>query len=295
MTLGAQNLTTGSLVQWTGANTYGVVTNLDDRTIQVRWDSSGPPTQFAITDPPLLRVDLTGQRVRLTSTGENAAVLDPTPSDTPSWRCFLATGGGKTVNVPEADLRPLAVTDPIGRFKDSLIGSLQQYRLQEVTRWYRNLHLYDELVSLGQIGVDIKPHQVSVVHKVISNYPHRFLLCDEVGLGKTIEAGMVLKELRARGGAQRVLAIVPPNLIGQWHFEMKSKFNESFSVLNTDTVRFLRNQGQHDNPFTFSDSILCSSSWVANPDWAELCSRVNWDLVILDEAHHARSRVPATG
>ena len=289
MTLRDQKFTVGSLVQWTGAKTYGLVTNLDDRLIHVRWDSSGPPTQFAITDPPLLRVDLTGQRVRLISTGENAAVLESTLSETPAWRCFVATVGGRTVNVPEADLRPLAVTDPIGRFKANLIGSLQQYRLQEVTRWYRILHLYDELVSLGQIGVDIKPHQVSVVHKVVSNYPHRFLLCDEVGLGKTIEAGMVLKELRARGGAQRVLAIVPPNLVGQWHFEMKTKFNENFSVLNTDTVRFLRNQGQFDNPFTFSESILCSSSWVANQTWAELCSRVNWDLVIVDEAHHARS------
>ncbi len=290
MTLSNQMLTVGSLVQWTGARTYGVVTNIDDSMIHVRWDSSGPPTQFAVADPPLLRVDLTGQRVRLVSTGENAAVLSSTPSETPAWTCFLATAGGKTVNVPEADLRPLAVTDPIGRFKSDLIGSLQQYRLQEVTRWYRISHLYNELVSLGQIGVDIKPHQVSVVHKVVSSYPHRFLLCDEVGLGKTIEAGMVLKELRARGGAQRVLVIVPPNLVGQWHFEMKTKFNESFSVINTDTVRFLRDQGQVDNPFTFSDSILCSSSWVANPTWAELCSRVNWDLVILDEAHHARSR-----
>ena len=289
MTLSNQRLTVGSLVQWTGAKTYGVVTDVDERMIEVRWDSPGPPTQFVNTDPPLLRVDLAGQRVRLDSTGENAAVLESTPSDTPAWRCFVATAGGKTVNLPEADLRPLAVTDPIGRFKANLIGSLQKYRLQEVTRWYRILHLYDELVSLGQIGVDIKPYQVSVVHKVVSNYPHRFLLCDEVGLGKTIEAGMVLKELRARGGAQRVLAIVPPNLVGQWHFEMKTKFNESFSVLNTDTVRFLQNQGQVDNPFTFSDSILCSSSWVGNPTWAELCSRVNWDLVILDEAHHARS------
>ena len=151
------------------------------------------------------------------------------------------------------------------------------------------MHLYDELVSLGQVGVDIKPHQVSVVHKVVSNYPHRFLLCDEVGLGKTIEAGMVLKELRARGGAQRVLAIVPPNLVGQWQFEMKSKFNETFSVLNTATVNHLANQGQTQNPFTFSQSILCSSHWVSNPKWADLCAQVNWDLVIVDEAHHARS------
>ncbi len=151
------------------------------------------------------------------------------------------------------------------------------------------MHLYDELVSLGQVGVDIKPHQVSVVHKVVSNYPHRFLLCDEVGLGKTIEAGMVLKELRARGGAQKVLAIVPPNLVRQWQFEMKSKFNESFSVLNTDTIRFLEGQTRSENPFNFSESILCSSYWVSNPKWADLCAEANWDLVIVDEAHHARS------
>ncbi len=151
------------------------------------------------------------------------------------------------------------------------------------------MNLYNDLVSLGQIGVDIKPHQVSVVHKVISNYPHRFLLCDEVGLGKTIEAGMALKELRARGGAQRVLAIVPPNLVRQWQFEMKTKFNEAFSVLNADTVRFLENRGDTGNPFISSESVLCSSGWVSGPRWAKLCAEVDWDLVIVDEAHHARS------
>ena len=139
--------------------------------------------------------------------------------------------------------------------------------------------------------MDLKPHQVSVVHKVVSAYPHRFLLCDEVGLGKTIEAGMVLKELRSRGAAERVLAIVPPNLAHQWQFEMKTKFNEAFSLLNTDTVRFLQDsQGFDRNPFTFSDSVLCSSSWVVNDPWANQCSTVDWDLVIVDEAHHARSR-----
>ena len=216
------------------------------------------------------------------------AALEPTASTHPAWKCFVE--GGKTVNVPEADLRPLPIIDPVDRFKAGLIGSSKQYRLQEVTRSYHVMHLYDELVSLGQVGVDIKPHQVAVVHKVVSNYPHRFLLCDEVGLGKTIEAGMALKELRARGGARRVLAIVPPNLVGQWQFEMKSKFNETFSVLNTATVRYLRDQGRSGNPFTAFDSILCSSGWVANPQWAALCSAVDWDLIIVDEAHHARSR-----
>ena len=140
--------------------------------------------------------------------------------------------------------------------------------------------------------MDIKPHQVSVVHQVISNYPHRFLLCDEVGLGKTIEAGMILKELRAREPDLPVLAIVPPNLVGQWQFEMKSKFNESFAVLNTQTVRHLSNQGYAGNPFAhpdYSDSVLCSSSWVVRDEIAQLCAEVDWDLIIIDEAHHARS------
>ena len=289
MSLGDGNIVVGALVQWTGAKTYGVIADRDHRMVYVRWDDAGPPPQFAISGPPLVRVALQGQQVELRSSGETAVALRSVASKPPAWECFVASNGGRTVNVPEADLRPVAITEPVGRFKANLVGSMKQYRLQEVTRWYRFMHLYDELVSLGHVGVDIKPHQVAVVHKVISNYPHRFLLCDEVGLGKTIEAGMVLKELRARGGAQRVLAIVPPSIVLQWYFEMKSKFNETFSVLNTATVRFLEGQGRTGNPFTYEESILCSSGWVANPKWAELCAAVDWDLVIVDEAHHARS------
>ena len=184
-----------------------------------------------------------GQQIRLVETGEHAVVLQAASSDAPAWLCLRRQRRRKNVNVPEAALRPVPVTDPVQRFQAGLIGSIQQYRLQDVTRSYRTMHLHDDLVSLGQSGVDIKPHQVSVVHKVVSNYPHRFLLCDEVGLGKTIEAGMILKELRARGGARRVLAIVPPNIVRQWHVEMKTKFNESFSVLNRNTVSYRENQG----------------------------------------------------
>ena len=288
MNVGDGSIVVGALVQWTGAKTYGVITDCDGGKIYVRWDNSGPPPQFAISDPPLARVNLEGQQVALKSSDEAAVALRAVATDTPAWECFVVSNGGRTINVPEADLRPVAITNPIGRFNAKYIGSMKQYRLQEVTRWYRLMHLYDELVSLGHIGVDIQTHQVAVVHKVISNYPHRFLLCDEVGLGKTIEAGMVLKELRARGGAQRVLAIVPPSIVRQWQFEMKSKFNEVFSVLDTSTVRYLENRGHSGNPFAFQESVLCSSGWIANPKWAELCVAVDWDLIILDEAHHAR-------
>ena len=287
-------LVTGALVRWAQRPGYGVIAEVGAASISVRWDEPGAPTQFKRRRPPLSRVALApGHVVKLRSTGETAAVLSLASPAPPVWQTFVTPLTGpppRTLNVPETDLRPVPIIDPVERFKSGNIGSLRRYRLRDIAQWYRELHLNDDLVSLGQVGVDLKPHQVAVVHRVISEYPHRFLLCDEVGLGKTIEAGMVLKELRARGGAERVLAIVPPNLLRQWQFEMKSKFNERFSVLNSATVAFLKNQGFDDNPFTYSDSVLCSSRWIAHRKWAPLCAAVDWDLVIVDEAHHVRSR-----
>ena len=201
MTSGEGNLIRGALVQWTMGNGYGVIVAVDERLITVRWDEEGIPTQFAAGNPPLSRVDLIGTPVCRRSTGEDVAVLNPVGGAMPVWRCRIYPQSGSPMmsNVAEEDLRPLSITDPIERFQIGDIGSMKKYRLQEVPRWYRVQHLHDDLVSLGQVQVDIKPHQVSVVHKVISDYPHRFLLCDEVGLGKTIEAGMALKELRAGG------------------------------------------------------------------------------------------------
>ena len=75
--------------------------------------------------------------------------------------------------MPEADLRPLAVTNPLERFRAGEIGSTKRYLLRQVAQQYQMQNLQDDLVSLGQSQVDIQPHQVSVVHKVISSYPHR--------------------------------------------------------------------------------------------------------------------------
>ena len=288
-----QLLVPGALVQWDHVKTYGIIATNDGQMIHVHWDDAGHPPQFSASDPPLSRVDFVGRPVQRKSTGQNVAVLGPVAAATPTWRCqvFSSTGTATTTNVPETDLRPRPITDPLDRFHAGEIGSTKRYLLRQVAQQYRIQNLQDDLVSLGQSQVDIQPHQVSVVHKVISNYPHRFLLCDEVGLGKTIEAGMALKELRARGGAQRVLAIVPPNLVRQWQFEMRTKFNEPFAVLNTATVNNLQANGYYGNPFAHPDysNVLCSSNWVSNQRWKDLCTEAYWDLIILDEAHHARS------
>ena len=290
-----RDLVPGALVEWDSQKAaYGVVTSNDGHRIQVQWDDSGIPAEFAAANPPISLVRLTSRPVQRRSTGEYVAVLSPMAVAVPTWQCqvFPRSGGmPSTVSIPEADLRPVPVTDPLERFRAGEIGTTRRYLIRQVAEQYRHQNLHDDLVSLGQSQVDIQPHQVSVVHKVISNYPHRFLLCDEVGLGKTIEAGMALKELRARAGVRRVLAIVPPNLVSQWQFEMRTKFNEPFSVLNTPTVNRMREDGYHGNPFAHADysSVLCSSRWVTNARWRDSCAEAYWDLIILDEAHHARS------
>ena len=289
-----QSLVPGALVKWDDVKAYGVIASNNGQVVQVHWDDTGNPPQFSASDPPLIRVDFSGRPVQQKSTGHNIAILNLVQEAAmPTWRCqiFSPAGPLSIANIPEADLRPLPITDPLDRFRLREIGDTKRYQLRQVAQQYRMQNMQDDLVSLGQSQVDIQPHQVSVVHKVITNYPHRFLLCDEVGLGKTIEAGMVLKELRARGGAQRVLAIVPPNLVRQWQFEMRTKFNEYFSVLNTATVNKLRADGYYGNPFAHPEypSILCSSRWASNRRWKDLCAEAYWDLIILDEAHHARS------
>lgn len=287
---GGLDLVAGALVQWPDAPgaPLGVVTQVDGPRLHVRFDADPDPKIFNGRTGAVVRVPLSGM-VRRVTTGSVGHVHTQTTTVPPRWQVFL---DGRLVTVAESDLRPHVLDDPRSRLLDGRLGSARQFALAVTARRYEIEQLTNELVSLGEARVDIKPHQVSVVHRVISNYPHRFLLCDEVGLGKTVEAGLVLKELRARDAAARCLVIAPPNLVRQWQFELKSKFNETFSIINSDTVRFLRTtQGLDGNPFDAYDSVIVSSSWISGPEWAKQVTQTAWDMVIVDEAHHARVRV----
>ena len=286
----ARTLCNGALVRWPTAPgcPTGVVGSAGANQVSVLFDGEDEPKVFSARAGVLERVGLAGM-VRRISTGDVGVIQGMTTAAPPRWQVFV---NGKVITVAEGDLRPHVLDDPRSRAQSGRLGSARQFALAVTARRYEVEQLTNDLVSLGESRVDLKPHQVSVVHRVVSDYPHRYLLCDEVGLGKTIEAGLVLKELRARGGAARCIAIVPPNLIRQWQFELKSKFNEVFSILNTDTVRYLKSsQGYEGNPFEKFDSVIVSSGWISGEPWSKLMAEVPWDMVIVDEAHHARVRI----
>jgi len=142
---------------------------------------------------------------------------------------------------------------------------------------------YDPFFSLSIARVDPLPHQLEAVYDYFLKLPRiRFLLADDPGAGKTIMAGLLLKELKARGLVRRTLVVAPANLTFQWQRELKDKFPESFEVIRGETLR--NTYGL--NAWQDRDQVVTSISWVSRvEDAKESLLRSHWDLVIVDEAH----------
>ena len=145
---------------------------------------------------------------------------------------------------------------------------------------------FDNLISLPLLrDVELYPHQLKTVQTVLRRFRGRALLCDEVGLGKTIEAGMILLELLMRKLARRVLILTPPSLIEQWRGEMSRKFGLDF--VTHDDVAFTERGEQAWSAF---DRILASYHTARREPHRAAVTGQEWDVVIIDEAHHCRNR-----
>ena len=162
-------------------------------------------------------------------------------------------------------------------------GSAQHFRIGVEAHRLGLAYEYDPYFSLSIARVDPLPHQLEAVYGYFLKLPRiRFLLADDPGAGKTIMAGLLLKELKARGLVQRTLIVTPANLSFQWQREMKDKFRENFEVIRSDVLR--ANYGQ--NPWQDRDQVVTSISWVSRvEDARDSLLRSRWDLVIVDEAH----------
>lgn len=160
------------------------------------------------------------------------------------------------------------------------------YRLRLRAEFLRHAYRFDPLAGLSNARVEPKHHQVYVAHRVTRKPAPRMILADEVGLGKTIEAGLILKELRAREAAARTLVLVPANLATQWQQELRVKFNEEFTILDGDAARHFGRDGS--NPFAAGDSIIASLAFASRANRIAEITELPWDLVIFDEAHRVR-------
>ena len=151
----------------------------------------------------------------------------------------------------------------------------------EATR-FRYASLFDPLLAMNVSKIEPLPFQIEAVYGYVLKQPRiRFLIADDPGAGKTIMAGLVIKEMKLRRIAKRILIMTPGHLKDQWRRELKEKFDEKFVVLDRHTF----NAHYGENPWEKNEQIIASIDFAKQEEILPTLSSVHWDLVIVDEAH----------
>ncbi len=267
----------------------GIVTDISGRRVTLGFPAADEERTYAMDNAPLSRIifqmgeeieTFDGERLIVRAVEEIAGLL-----------MYHADDGGEELRkVSEVRLSSrVNFSAPHQRLFAGQFERNGAFRLRMATREHQN-RLRSSPVQ-GLIGARTRhlPHQVYIAHEVARRHAPRVLLADEVGLGKTIEAGLILHYQLHTGHASRVLVVVPDSLVHQWLVEMLRRFNLRFSIIDDS-----RYEAQLDdesdavsNPFEEAQLVICSQDFLAGDEQArEDAIAAGWDLLVVDEAHH---------
>ena len=279
----------------------GVVAQADRRRVELRFPASGESRIYAADGAPLQRVRFAvGDRV---SGPDGAAFAIEAVLEERGLLVYTAKGH----RLPESELRDtLRYDKPENRLLAGQADSWLTFDLRLET--HRRRHDLARLPVRGFLGgrVDLIPHQLYIAGEVARRELPRVLLADEVGLGKTIEAGLILHRLLISGKIGRVLIVVPDPLIHQWFIELLRRFSLTFRIYDFErcgqpgddaAVAESRRDvacnvstevsGELENPFLDEQLVLCGVHFLADdPRRAAQAAAAGWDLLVVDEAHH---------
>ncbi|MGO1297605.1 MAG: RNA polymerase-associated protein RapA [Vibrio sp.] len=265
----------------------GTVVAIDARTVSVMFAASEENRVYARHDAPVTRVTFNVGDVIDSQEGWQLHVEDI--SEDQGVLTYLGTR--MDTQEPNISLREIFLSHQI-RFnkpQDKLFAG-QVDRMDNFVLRYRALHnQYQQQKSpmrgLCGMRAGLVPHQLYIAHEVGRRHAPRVLLADEVGLGKTIEAGMIIHQQVLLGRAERVLIVVPENLQHQWLVEMMRRFNLHFSIF--DEERCVEAFAEAENPFDTQQFVLCSLEFLRKSRRRiEQAVDAEWDLLVVDEAHH---------
>lgn len=169
----------------------------------------------------------------------------------------------------------------------------ERYRLAAEAMRMRMASLFDPMLAVSSSAIDPLPHQIRAVYEEMLPKPGalRFLLADDPGAGKTIMAGLYLKELVLRGDVSRALIVAPGGLVEQWQEELAEKFDLEFTLLS----RELAEANMAGDPFATNPFLIARMDQLARDDeWLAHLDRSHWDLVVVDEAHRMAARYYGT-
>lgn len=173
-------------------------------------------------------------------------------------------------------------------WSDRVIHSLKPATSEKLQKLWLSLEaselpFIDNAATLTSAKVDLLPHQVTLVHRIANTQPRRFLIADEVGLGKTIETALILRELASRGALERTMMVVPAGLVENWRRELNDVFNLDFEIFGSEGDV----SDRRSNAFVKHDHLIVSIDTLKQPArMKRLIEAPPWDLVVFDEAHH---------
>jgi ATP-dependent helicase HepA len=269
----------------------GMVIEIEHRTVSIVFPAKGETRIYARADAPLTRVRFrVGDWVEKQD-GLILRVLELTEANgLIVYQC--EDEHGNRVELPEGRLSNfLQLNQPGERLLNAQIDRNKWFSLRSKTREIANRLQQSSVYGLAGSRTSLIAHQLYIAYEVSRRYAPRVLLADEVGLGKTIEAGLILHQLLLLERAQRALIVVPESLVHQWLVEMLRRFNLMFSIF--DEARLA--DPEHDdievddteNPFHGEQLVLCSLEYlVEHPQQAAHAQNGEWDLLVVDEAHH---------
>jgi len=180
----------------------------------------------------------------------------------------------------------MSLNTPQDRLFGGAVDDTRMFRLR-MESLYRNSAIKGCKVR-GLIGArtELIPHQLSIVNEVAKRFHPRALLADEVGLGKTIEACLIMHRLHLTGRADRVLILLPESLVHQWFVELLRRFNMLFSLFDEGRCQAIEANNQ-ENPFEDSQLVIASIDFLTeDSNRKQQAIDAGWDMLIVDEAHH---------
>ncbi|MDQ7730890.1 RNA polymerase-associated protein RapA [Halomonas sp. SpR8] len=261
----------------------GTVLNCDARSVTILFSASQETRTYNTRQAPLTRV-MFGSGDRVLSADGWQIIVDDSKE---SGGLITYIGEDKAGNLRELPEAKLADTMQFDQARDRLLTG-QVDRNDWFDLRFRTLHHYQRIEQHSALGfsgprIDLIPHQLYIANEVANRHAPRVLLADEVGLGKTIEAGLILHRLLLNGRVERALILVPDSLTHQWLVELLRRFSLNVSLLD-ETQSQAHGSA---NPFESAQLVLASQGWLfANPQRQEQALASQFDLLIVDEAHH---------
>ncbi len=194
---------------------------------------------------------------------------------------------GKDNKISETELGNVSVNHGVDdRLFMGDVDSPQAFALRRETLEYQYKRKLSPVNGFVGGRIDLIPHQLYVAHEVSSRYAPRVLLSDQVGLGKTIEACLILHRLLLNGRISRVLILVPETLLHQWFVEVLRRFNMWFNIFDEERCAALDDSSPEGNPFLDNQLIICSIEFLAaSAKRTKQALTASWDMLVVDEAH----------